>query len=78
MKTGSAYAMEHGSRPATIRPSLDSSPLALLAWIGEKLLSSSDIDHPLETVLKSVSLYWSTESMGKGVFPCREVNYFLS
>ena len=31
-KTGSAYAMEHGTRPSTIGFALASSPLALLAW----------------------------------------------
>jgi hypothetical protein len=30
--TGSAYAQEHGTRPATIGFVLASSPLALLAW----------------------------------------------
>ena len=30
--TGSAYAMEHGTRPATIGLALSASPLSLLAW----------------------------------------------
>jgi hypothetical protein len=32
---GSAYARMHGTRPATIGLVLASSPIALLAWIGE-------------------------------------------
>ena len=32
LKTGTAYAMEHGTRPATIGLALSSNPLALLAW----------------------------------------------
>lgn len=35
-KLGSAYAPEHATRPSTIGLMLHSSPLALLAWIGEK------------------------------------------
>jgi len=30
--TGSAYAIEHGTRPSTIGHVLASSPIALLAW----------------------------------------------
>jgi microsomal epoxide hydrolase len=31
-KTGLAYALEHGTRPATIGLVVSSNPLALLAW----------------------------------------------
>lgn len=75
MKMGSAYSLEHATRPATIGIALDSSPLALLAWIGEKFLSWSDQSPSLETILESVSLYWFTESMGRGVFPYRGVSF---
>jgi microsomal epoxide hydrolase len=74
MKMGSAYSFEHATRPATIGLALDSSPLALLAWIGEKFLSWSDESPSLETILESVSLYWYTESMGRGIFPYRGVS----
>ncbi len=30
--TGSAYALEHGTRPATISLALMTNPLAMLAW----------------------------------------------
>lgn len=30
--TGTAYAMEHGTRPSTIGHVLSTSPVALLAW----------------------------------------------
>jgi hypothetical protein len=72
---GAAYSLFHATRPATIGLALDSSPLALLAWIGEKFLSWSDVDPSLETILESVSLYWFTESMGRGVFPYRIVSF---
>lgn len=35
---GSAYALEHGTRTATIGFALGASPLGLLSWIGEKFL----------------------------------------
>lgn len=59
---GTAYAREHGTRPSTIGLALSSSPLALLAWIGEKFLQWSDQSPPLDEILDSVSLYWFTES----------------
>ena len=77
MTMGSAYSFEHATRPATIGIALDSSPLALLAWIGEKFLSWSDVSPSLETILESVSLYWFTESMGRGIFPYRGVSFLL-
>jgi microsomal epoxide hydrolase len=32
MKKGLAYALEHGTRPATVGLAISSNPLALLAW----------------------------------------------
>jgi hypothetical protein len=32
MKDGLAYALEHGTRPATVGLAISSNPLALLAW----------------------------------------------
>lgn len=36
MSFGSAYALEHGTRPSTIGHVLASNPMALLAWYVEK------------------------------------------
>lgn len=55
VQTGSAYAMEHATRPSTIGFVLSSSPLALLAWIGEKMMDWTDDDPSLDVVLESVS-----------------------
>ena len=71
-RSGSAYAMEHGTRPSTIGLALTTSPLALLAWIGEKFLAWSDEDPSLDTILESVSLYWFTETMARGLYPYRQ------
>jgi microsomal epoxide hydrolase len=57
--SGRAYAIEHGTRPATIGLVLASSPLAQLAWIAEKFLAWSDPASapPLDAILAHVSLY---------------------
>lgn len=62
--TGIAYALEHGTRPSTIGSVLASNPLAMLAWIGEKMLEWSDEDPSLDDILTNISLYWFT-----GCFP---------
>ncbi|KAH6970284.1 epoxide hydrolase [Fusarium avenaceum] len=72
-QTGYAYGMEHGSRPATIGLVLSTSPLALLAWVGEKFLEWAD-DHepiPLETILRMVTLYWFTSTFPRSIYPYR-------
>ncbi|MCJ1456584.1 hypothetical protein MMC28_006946 [Mycoblastus sanguinarius] len=51
-RTGSAYALEHATRPSTIGFALASSPIALLSWIGEKFLDWTDDDPSLDTILE--------------------------
>jgi microsomal epoxide hydrolase len=75
MRTGTAYALEHATRPSTIGLVLGSNPLALLAWIGEKFLEWSDQDPPLDTILESVTLYWLTETLPRAIYPYREVSH---
>ncbi|KAK4981979.1 hypothetical protein LTR50_007860 [Elasticomyces elasticus] len=72
-ETGSAYAMEHGTRPATIGHVLSSSPLALLAWIGEKFLEWTDTDPPMDDILASVTLYWLTETFPRCIYSYRGI-----
>lgn len=64
---GFSYALEHGMRTGTIGLVLSSSPLALLAWIGEKFLEWTDEDPSLEEILESVSLYWLTDTFARQV-----------
>ncbi|KAL4810130.1 Alpha/Beta hydrolase protein [Aspergillus unguis] len=71
---GKAYAEEHGTRPATIGHVLSSSPLALLAWVGEKFLQWPDAPIPKQTILECVTLYWFTESFPRAIYPYREGN----
>lgn len=68
----SAYALEHGTKPATIGFVLDSSPLALLAWIGEKFLTWSDATPTAEAILDSITLYWFSKSFSRCIFPYRQ------
>ncbi|KAL2837806.1 epoxide hydrolase [Aspergillus pseudodeflectus] len=60
---GAAYAAIQGTRPATCGLAIGSSPVALLAWIGEKFLQWSDPDSrpSLEYILTNVSFYWLTK-----------------
>jgi microsomal epoxide hydrolase len=71
LKSGSAYAQEHGTRPGTIGLVLSSSPLALLTWIGEKYLEWTDEDPSTEEILRTVSLYWLTDTFPRAIYPYR-------
>ncbi|KAI4723143.1 alpha/beta-hydrolase [Aureobasidium sp. EXF-10727] len=71
--SGSAYAMEHGTRTATIGLTLSSSPLALLSWIGEKFLEWTDEDPSVDEILDSVSLYWLTDTYARCIYPYRSL-----
>ncbi|KZP29800.1 alpha/beta-hydrolase [Athelia psychrophila] len=66
---GKGYAIEQGTRPATLGIVLSSSPVALLAWIGEKFLEWTDADPPLDAILASVTLYWVTECIATSFYP---------
>lgn len=73
-KLGSAYALEHATRPSTIGLVLSSSPLALLVWIGEKFLEWSDEPHlPTSTILADVTLYWLTNCASTSLWPYRQL-----
>ncbi|KAH7036046.1 epoxide hydrolase [Microdochium trichocladiopsis] len=71
--TARGYSTEHGTRPATIGLALSSSPLALLAWIGEKYIEWADPRQPLslECILDCVGLYWFTSTFPRSIYPYR-------
>lgn len=71
--SGMGYATEHGTRPSTIGHVLSSSPMALLAWCGEKFLTWVDEPLPSKTILEFISLYWLTETFPRAIYPYREV-----
>jgi microsomal epoxide hydrolase len=70
-KTGTAYALEHATRPATIGFVLSSSPLALLAWIGEKFQEWTDTTPDMDQILEAVTLYWLTNTFPRAIYPYR-------
>jgi pimeloyl-ACP methyl ester carboxylesterase len=69
------YAHMHATKPATIGAALDDSPVALAAWVGEKLTQWSsttaggqpafDRDHLLSTL----TLYWTTRTAATSLLP---------
>lgn len=77
VKLGTGYSLEHATRPSTIGLVLGSSPLALLAWIGEKFLAWSDDDPDIEKILEDVTLYWLTETFPTSIHPYRAVSCSL-
>ncbi|KDN35817.1 alpha/beta-hydrolase, partial [Tilletiaria anomala UBC 951] len=73
---GSAYAQFHSTRPATLGLVMQHSPLALLAWIGEKFLAWTDEEsytHSPEDaeILASLTLWWCTGTMARSLYPYR-------
>jgi microsomal epoxide hydrolase len=74
METGTAYGQMQGHRPATLGHVLSASPLAMLAWIGEKFTEWVDPNHPLplHTILCDVTLYWLTECFPTCIYTYRE------
>ncbi|KII87362.1 hypothetical protein PLICRDRAFT_252822 [Plicaturopsis crispa FD-325 SS-3] len=71
--TGLPYALEQATRPSTVGVALASSPVALLAWIGEKFLDWSDEDPSLDTILEALTLYWVTDTIANCLYPYREL-----
>ncbi|KAF4997501.1 hypothetical protein FGRMN_3865 [Fusarium graminum] len=71
-RLGSAYALSHATKPSTIGLVLSTSPLALLAWIGEKFRDWTDKDPSFEEILTSVSLYWLTDTFPTSIYPYRQ------
>lgn len=68
-----AYAMVHGTKPATLAAALNDSPVGLAAWILEKYHAWTDNDGnpesavPLETLATIVSVYWFTRTIGSSM-----------
>ena len=70
-RSGTVYALEHATTPATIGFVLSSSPLALLAWIGEKFLDWTDTTPSLDQILEAATLYWLTNTFPRAIYPYR-------
>ncbi|KAL4959819.1 epoxide hydrolase family protein [Aspergillus stella-maris] len=79
-KTGFAYALEHATRPATVGLAMASSPLALLAWIGEKHLewTSSTTPLPLSSILSTTTLWWHTSTLPRSLYHAQLVKNMMA
>ncbi|KAL4789347.1 Alpha/Beta hydrolase protein [Aspergillus venezuelensis] len=79
-KTGFAYALEHATRPATIGLAMSSSPLALLAWIGEKHLewTSPSTPLPLSSILTTTALWWHTSTFPRSLYHAQLVKNMMA
>ncbi len=72
---GEGYRIEHSTKPATIGAILDSSPVAVLCWIGEKLegIRIEDRAKKLHFILSDLSLYWYTNTAATCIWEYRSV-----
>jgi pimeloyl-ACP methyl ester carboxylesterase len=79
MESGSAYAKMHGTKPATVGLVLASSPVAQLAWIGEKFLAWSDpgTTPSINTIIADITLYWLTGCFPTSIYTYREMKELL-
>jgi pimeloyl-ACP methyl ester carboxylesterase len=69
------YAHMHATKPATIGAALDDSPVALAAWVGEKLTrwsSTTPDGRPAfdrDQLLSTLTLYWTTRTAASSLLP---------
>jgi pimeloyl-ACP methyl ester carboxylesterase len=76
--TEGAYAMLHATKPSTIAAALSASPVALAAWIGEKVRSWTDSGGELgkgiswDALCTLLTIYWATETIGSSQWLYRE------
>ncbi|PWZ01176.1 alpha/beta-hydrolase [Testicularia cyperi] len=69
--TGSAYAAMHATKPSTLGLVVSGSPLSSLAWIGEKMYAWTDRDPSISTILSSLTLYETTQTLPRSFYPYR-------
>jgi len=69
------YSHMHATKPATIGAALDDSPVALAAWLGEKLTrwsSTTAGGQPAfgrDQLLSTLTLYWTTRTAASSLLP---------
>ncbi|BGP40178.1 hypothetical protein JCM10449v2_004136 [Rhodotorula kratochvilovae] len=71
--TGRGYALEQGTRPGTIGIVVGSSPVALLAWLGEKYAEWTDGDLPLDDLLSIATFWWLRDSYPSSIWAYAEL-----
>ncbi|RSM00243.1 hypothetical protein CDV31_011864 [Fusarium ambrosium] len=70
---GTAYALIQATRPSTVGIAIGSSPVALLAWIGEKMIEWPDQTPTLDLVLTNVCLYWFSGCLPMSLWSYRQM-----
>jgi microsomal epoxide hydrolase len=76
-KTGTAFIQLDGTRPATAGYVIGSSPVSLLAWIGEKMIQWTDKTPETDLILTNLSLYWFSACYATSIYCHREaINEF--
>jgi len=71
--SGRGYAIEQATRPATIGIVVGSSPVALLAWLGEKYAEWTDEDLPLDDLLGIATFWWLRDSYPSSIWAYAEL-----
>jgi len=70
-----AYTLVLSTKPNSLAPALNDSPVGLCSWMIEKFRSWSDCDGEIESrftkdeLLTHVMVYWATESIGTSFLP---------
>ena len=62
-----AYVMVQSTRPQSLAPALNDSPVALAAWIVDRFHSWSDafeVAFPKDELLTNIMIYWVTQTIG--------------
>ncbi|KAM0535367.1 hypothetical protein ACHAO7_012348, partial [Fusarium culmorum] len=57
-----------GTRPASAGYLVGTNPVALLAWIGDKMIQWSDTAPGRDLILTNVALYWFTRSYPTSIY----------
>jgi pimeloyl-ACP methyl ester carboxylesterase len=72
VKTGTAFIQLDGTRPATAGYIIGSSPISLLAWIGEKMIRWTDKSPDTDLILTNLSVYWFSGCYPASIYCHRE------
>jgi len=75
MQKEGAYALIQSTKPQSLAPGLNDSPVGLAAWMVEKFEAWSDCGGRIESrfskdeILTHIMIYWATESIGTSFLP---------
>lgn len=76
LKHGMGYYIQLATRPMTVSYAMTDSPIAILAWIGEKYASEVSDPSIMPTlahhILTTLSIYFFTRTLGTSGIPYRE------